>query len=118
MREDATGSSTGSNVSSKSSAEGLKRETKPSPGAMPARRAVPAATSDGGWHHHNDRSPRPDPAPARTAEDVVRVAFLIVTAIVYNFVGKLILLIAGFILFVRGARRQEKALGLATEGER
>jgi hypothetical protein len=29
-------------------------------------------------------------------------AFLIVTAIVYNFVGKLILLIAGFILFVRG----------------
>ena len=60
---------------------------------MPARRAVPAATSDGGWHHHNHRSPR---------KTWNTFAFLIVAAVVYYFVGKLILLIAGFILFVRG----------------
>ena len=46
-------------------------------------------------------------------------AFLIVAAVVYYFVGKLILLIAGFILFVRGnsggkgVRTGDKARGKA-----
>jgi hypothetical protein len=102
MREDATGASTGSNVSSKSSAEGLKRETKPSPRAMPARRVVPAAlltvagTTTTTAHRASIQRPR------RTAKDVAHLCFLIVAAVVYYFVGKLILLIAGFILFVRG----------------
>ena len=60
---------------------------------MPARRVVPAAL------------PTVAGTTTTTAHRARRwntFAFLIVAAVVYYFVGKLILLIAGFILFVRG----------------
>jgi hypothetical protein len=118
MREDATGASTGSNVSSKSSAEGLKRETKPSPRAMPARRVVPAAlptvagTTTTTAHRASIQRPR------RTAKDVEHLC------VPDRRRGRLLLRRQTDPADCRlhpvrpRQQRQEKALGLATEGER